>query len=148
MKSDLASVEKYQVITPSAIASTERVVRFYLLSLTLSILLWCLFSFGTGFCVAVQVFFIIIGSIIYYATHASESGFVRSKLELKAKGLDIKAPTMHTIMPWDYLTKVEIRQRNFDIIRSRTHTMLTPCAFTGVRRRFVCLDLATLFYDV
>lgn len=118
MKSDLATIEKYPVITPSAIADSEKVMRFYLLSLTTLVMLWVVFSIGTGFCVEVQAFFLVIGLVLYLAKHNAADGnnFMRSKLELKAKGLDIKAPSMYSVMPWDWLTKVEIRQRSFDII--------------------------------
>ncbi|MBZ0188952.1 MAG: serine/threonine protein kinase [Candidatus Obscuribacterales bacterium] len=44
------------------------------------------------------------------------TGFIRTVLELKAKGLDIRSTTLNAIMPWSWLTQVELRHRRFSII--------------------------------
>lgn len=40
----------------------------------------------------------------------------RSTLDLKAKGLDIKDHYLNALMPWDWLTNVEIRQKSLSFI--------------------------------
>lgn len=59
----------------------------------------------------------ILVLVVYHAIrYGSTEEFMRSKLDLKAKGLDIKDRYLNAIMPWEWLTKVEIRQRSFSII--------------------------------
>jgi hypothetical protein len=116
MKSELASVEKYPVIVPSAIANSESVFQFYVAAVTLSAILWCLFTFASGFNLGLQITYVVLAFLWHTGKSASQgANFHRSKLELKAKGLDIKDPMMNAVMPWDWLTKVEIRQRSFSI---------------------------------
>ncbi|MDZ4835273.1 MAG: serine/threonine-protein kinase [Candidatus Melainabacteria bacterium] len=112
----LAKDKKYPVISPSQIANPEDVILRSLMALFFSGLLWIVFSAAVNFQVVPQTIF--FGAIVLYAfaRHGPNHSFVRAKLQLKAKGLDIKSPTLKTIMPWNWLTKVEIRHRSFDFI--------------------------------
>lgn len=113
MKAELDKVEKYPVITPEGSANLEFAVLFYLVAIVISIFLWIIFSWLFGYCVEVQTI-ILCGALIFaYWLGAPAGGFVRTKLELKAKGLDIKSPRVNAIMPWDWLAKVEISQSAF-----------------------------------
>ncbi|HEY9715893.1 MAG TPA: hypothetical protein V6C69_00385, partial [Trichormus sp.] len=117
MKTELASVEKYPVIVPEANANPESVLQLCVSAVTLSAILWCLFSIASGFQLAVQMLVLLITLMVHLAKSGSrEEGLHRTVLELKAKGLDIRDPAMTKVMPWDWLAKVEIRQRRFSII--------------------------------
>lgn len=117
MKSELAEVEKYPVITPKGLTSPEAVIRLYVTALVCSVLLWLFYSMCIYYIVEIQIC-CMVGCLIYHiARHGPKSAnFERSTLELKAKGLDIKDPSLNAIMAWDWLKKVEIRQRSLSII--------------------------------
>jgi len=114
--SELATAQKYPVIKPSAIADPNVVMCSYFAAVNLTLLFWLWFSVVTGFSNEAQCFCFMAGFVFNVARYLPQHNFVRTKLELKAKGLDIRAPSMSTIMPWDWLTKVEIRHRSFSLV--------------------------------
>ncbi len=116
MKSDLAKIEKYPVITPTGLTKPETVRLVYTQSLAAAVLLWLLFSGSHAEILTLQIACLVINLVYHVARHAPSTSFIRSELDLKAKGLDIKDTYLNAIMPWDWLTKVEIRQRSFSII--------------------------------
>ena len=115
MKSDVAKADKYPVILPQSMSYPEGVVRIYVTTLVLSALLWLLYSVLANYMILGQIFCLVI-AIGYRLGGDSQGHTVHSQLDLKAKGLDIKDPYLTAIMPWDWLTKVEIRQRRFSLI--------------------------------
>lgn len=115
MKSEIKKAEKYPVIVPPATANAEVVVRYYFAALVLSVLCWMAYSWVIGFHFEIQFIGFMATLIFLLARSASEGSFVRTKLELKAKGLDINAPNMQAVMPWDWLMNVEISHRMFSL---------------------------------
>ncbi|MDZ4836868.1 MAG: serine/threonine-protein kinase [Candidatus Melainabacteria bacterium] len=75
------------------------------------------YSLLYGFALDAQIFFGVAGLVFITAKYAPRAtDVVRAKLELKAKGLDIRSSTINAIMPWGWLSKVEIRNRSFSFI--------------------------------
>ena len=105
--------EKYTVITPQSDGNLESVVHKCVGYHVLACILWLVFSALAGFRVEWQAG--IVMAIIFYHFASKEGPFVRSEIDLRAKGVDIKDPNLTAIMPWDWLTKVEIRQRSISI---------------------------------
>lgn len=113
-KSDLKKVEKYPVIVPSRMATAESIIGTYTLSLVLLISMWLIFSTWANFAAGFQFVFITILFFLVVSVRTSE--IQRAEIDLKAKGLDIKDKFFTGIMPWDWLTEFEIRQRSWSII--------------------------------
>lgn len=114
MKSELAKSEKYPVMAPKAMAAAESVGRVYIRTFVVFVLLWLSYSAFLGFA-GFQLFCLVV-MLGFQGIKHMPTEFIRSQLDLKAKGLDIKDRSLNAIMPWDWLTKVEIRQRRFSLI--------------------------------
>lgn len=113
MKVELEKLEKYPVLTPTSMESTESAGLLFVGGPVCVLLAWLLFSAMAKYLIVWQ----ILAIFVVFAHHAATSSSgISSSLDLKAKGLDIRDPSMNAIMPWDWLTKVEMRQRNFSII--------------------------------
>lgn len=113
MKVELEKLEKYPVLTPTGMESTESAGLLFVGGPVCVLLAWLLFSAMAKYLIVWQ----ILAIFVVFAHHAAtNSSGISSSLDLKAKGLDIRDPSMNAIMPWDWLTKVEMRQRNFSII--------------------------------
>jgi hypothetical protein len=115
MKSELAKAEKYPIITAKVMSSSQSAGSVYVRTLVFFSLFWLLFSGLTQFLIIAQIACVLVLVAFYVVRHGAASEFMRSELELKAKGLDIRDRSLNAIMPWDWLTKVEIRQRTFSI---------------------------------
>lgn len=115
MKSEIAKAEKYPVLSPPAKGCSEKAGSFVVRSYMILVLVWFVFSALVHFEVLIQIA-VIIGLVIFHAGTSAGSSIVGSTLELKAKGLDIQDRAMRGIIPWDWLTKVELRQRSFSFI--------------------------------
>lgn len=113
MSSKLASPEKYRVIQPQPNGNLESVVHRFVGYYVLLCIIWLIFSFLSRFPTEWQVISIVV--LLVYHFGNKESTFVRSQVDLKAKGIDITDPKLTAIMPWEWLTKVEIRQRTVSI---------------------------------
>lgn len=114
MNSQIDRTEKYPVITLAASVDPETILRLYFTAVVLLALLWLSFPFsGMTLSMFAQLFFVLTMTLYKFRRYSPAGG--RSKLGLKAKGLAIQAPYINAIMPWDWLTKVEIRQRSFSI---------------------------------
>ncbi len=116
MKSELAKVEKYPVIELKTLHCSEAAGQAYIKSFVFLALFWILFSTLAKFNLIWQLGSLMVLGLYRFIRSGNEYQFMRSKLDLKAKGLDIKDRYFKAIMPWDWLTKVEIRQRTFSII--------------------------------
>lgn len=115
MKSELAKAEKYPIITATSMASSQAAGSVYVRTLVLFALFWLLFSGLTQFLIMLQITCVFTLVVYHAIRHDAADEFMRSGLELKAKGLDIRDRSLNATMPWDWLTKVEIRQRSFSI---------------------------------
>ncbi len=112
MKPELSKVEKYPIITPRAMASAEGAGRVYLGTFGALTTIWLLFSALAALEVGWQLLSVFVLSFFHLVVNAvGDDG--RSQIDLKAKGLDIKDRYLTAIIPWDWLVKVEIRQRRF-----------------------------------
>ncbi len=68
------------------------------------------------FPLAVCIVCLFIGFLFYFFTSSNVfTSSNRSQLELKAKGLDIRDNRLDAIMPWEWLTKIEIRHRRLSL---------------------------------
>lgn len=114
MKSDLAKIEKYPVMTPQRMATAEGAGLRFLIAFGIVILAWLTFSAIAKFAIVWQIF-AIVSVFLFSNAMNNDATIVRSSLDLKAKGLDIKDRHVNTIVPWDWLAKVELRQRRFSI---------------------------------
>ncbi len=115
MKSELAKAEKYPIIESKVMASSQSAGSIYVRTLVFFSLFWFLFSGLVQFLLVPQVICVLVLVTYHAIRYGAANEFMRSGLELKAKGLDIEDRTLNAIMPWDWLTKVEIRQRSFSI---------------------------------
>lgn len=116
MKSGLSKLEKYPIITPKRMASAENAGRVFVSAYAFVALYWLIFSSLVNFGFLMQVAVLGCWSFVLFFKYASTAGIIRSVIDLKAKGLDIKDRFMIAVMPWDWLVQVEIRQRNFSLI--------------------------------
>lgn len=114
MKSELARAEKYPVITPKEMAVMESAGLSYFQTTIWIVVFWLFFSAVDDFVVIWQIGIVLALSFFHFAK--AEHSVTRSQLDLKAKGLDIKDIYVNAIMPWDWLSKVELRQRTFSLI--------------------------------
>lgn len=79
-------------------------------------LLWLVYSVSVGYQPVWQVLLALLALAWSQWKNLTTTTLNRSKLDLKAKGLDIKDRYMNALMPWDWLTNVEIRQRSLSFI--------------------------------
>lgn len=114
MKSELAKVEEYPVMTPQKMATAEGAGLRFLAAFAIIVLAWLTFSAIAKFAIVWQIF-AIVSFFLFNNAMNNDATIVRSSLDLKAKGLDIKERHINTIVPWDWLAKVEIRQRRFSV---------------------------------
>lgn len=114
MKSNELTTEKYPVLAPADLATSESIGRLFVTALLFSTLAWLIFC--TMFGLTAKAQWIVVGLLLFLDLGWKEGTYKKSELDLKAKGLDIKDRTLAAIMPWDWLTKVEIRQRTLSII--------------------------------
>ncbi len=115
MKSELAKAEKYPIIATKVMASSQSAGGICVRTLVFFALFWLLFSVLVQFLVVPQMTCVLVLVAYHAIRYGAANEFMRSGLELKAKGLDIRDRSLNAIMPWDWLTKVEIRQRSFSI---------------------------------
>jgi len=117
-KSANVAIEKYLVIRPEANADTESAYRFQLTALTVATILWLGLSAVLNLGFALVQGLLLITTFFYHMSVNSPGGksYIPTELQLKAKGLDIKSGSMNAIMPWSWLTEVELRHRGFSII--------------------------------
>ncbi len=116
MKSEISKGEKYPIIVPKPMASAEIASQQYFVLLALLVFFWLVFSTIDQFLIAEQISCVVVLVVYHAIRYGSTDEFMRSKLDLKAKGLDIRDRYLNAIMPWEWLTKVEIRQRSFSMI--------------------------------
>lgn len=114
MKSELAKSDKYPVMAPPRMATAEGAGLRFLTAFAIVILAWLTFSAIAKFEIVWQIF-AIVSVFLFSNAMNNDATIVRSSLDLKAKGLDIKDRYVKTIVPWDWLAKVELRQRRFSI---------------------------------
>lgn len=107
---------KYPVIVPSAMANSETAGPIYVTTIWTVLLLWTAYCVAVNYQPAVQVGLMFMTFLWSQWKHLSTTALNRSKLDLKAKGLDIKDRYLNALMPWDWLTNVEIRQRSLSFI--------------------------------
>jgi len=116
MKTDLAKLEKYPVISLRQMNTAEGAGRAYVMAITLATVFWLVFSLLYGGNFSWQLVALAGWGLVLLLKHASTEGeFLRSSIDLKAKGLDIQDRALRVVMPWDWLVKVELRQRDFSI---------------------------------
>lgn len=115
MKNELAKLESYPVIPKGA--DPEEIIKGFMALVLTALLFWLIFSLIQGIWIIQQTLCIVVTIIVRIAIHGHDSsGFMRSEVDLQAKGLSIKASYFNKLMPWDWLTKVEIRQRKISLI--------------------------------
>lgn len=112
---DLTKIEKYPVIVPKPLASSESAGPFYLIMVSTVLVLWMAWCFSTAFQPVWQFIMMLMILGLTQWKNLTTNSLNRSRLDLKAKGLDIKDRYLTALMPWDWLTKVEIRQRTLSI---------------------------------
>lgn len=113
MKSDGLKTDKYPVLAPASLSSSDSIGPIFIAALFFSTLAWLVLSTKLGLEPKLQ--WMLVGGLLMYNLARNDTTFPRSDLELKAKGLDIKDRRLNAIMPWDWVTKVEIRQRTLSI---------------------------------
>lgn len=117
MKSELVNSEKYPVFTPGGAVDPVALCAGYLRTLIALSIGWLLFSAVVHFAEVVQLVLVLVCAWVHLATDPKlRLHSFRSQLDLKAKGLDIRDPYLNVLMPWEMLTRVEIRQRRFNLI--------------------------------
>ncbi|CAN5315093.1 hypothetical protein BH10CYA1_BH10CYA1_54620 [soil metagenome] len=97
-------------------ASSETAGPVYVITLWTIFLLWLVYSVSVGYQPVWQVLLALLALAWSQWKNLTTTTLNRSKLDLKAKGLDIKDRYMNALMPWDWLTNVEIRQRSLSFI--------------------------------
>lgn len=113
MGSESEKQDKFPIVVPSFLATAESTIAAYIGWLMLLIGLWVYFCYRINFVSFLQ--FAITGTIMAVVLGTRSNDILRSELDLKAKGLDIRDRALDAIMPWDWLVKFEIRQRNWSI---------------------------------
>ena len=117
MKSELVNTEKYPVITAKGVSDPVALCASYLRTLILLAIGWLLACAVVHFAEVVQLILVLVCAWTHLATDPKmRLNTFRSKIDLKAKGLDIEDPYLNVLMPWEMLSKVEIRQRRFNLI--------------------------------
>jgi serine/threonine-protein kinase len=117
MKSELAKGEKYPIIEPKSMTCSQSAEQVYVRTFLFFSLSWLLFSALANFEVGWQLISVAVLAVYHKIRNGPDSQqYMRSELELKAKGLDIKDRYFTAIVPWEWLSKMEIRQRAFSFI--------------------------------
>ncbi|MBI5175782.1 MAG: serine/threonine-protein kinase [Candidatus Obscuribacter sp.] len=117
MKSELVNSDKYPVITAGGASDPVSLCAGYLRTLIALSIGWLLLCAVVHFAEVVQLVLVLVCAWVHLATDPKlRLNTFRSKVDLKAKGLDIEDPYLSAVMPWDWLTRVEIRQRRFNLI--------------------------------
>lgn len=112
MANPLIEVQKYQVITSPAMSRSLPAAFVTGSALIVAFLAWIKFCAWINYH-SVEQWVGLIVAVIFIVFQRISSSSSRTKLDLKAKGLDIKDSSMTALMPWDHLQKVELRQRSF-----------------------------------
>ncbi len=107
---------KYPIKVPGVMASSETSGPMYITALWTSLVLWIVYSMCVGYGAEWQVLLVLVAFASSQWKNLSTNSLNRSKLDLKAKGLDIKDHYLNALMPWDWLTNVEIRQKSLSFI--------------------------------
>lgn len=110
-KHELAEIEKYPVIQAQVMSNADRACDTHAVVFGLSIALWILFSAVAKLELGFQFLSSLTLLVLHVAMNTSGDSFLKSTIELKAKGIDINDRNMRAVMPWDWLTNVEIKQR-------------------------------------
>ena len=113
MGSDLEKQEPFPLVVPPVMATAESAIAIYICTLMLVIILWLYFCYHINFAGLLQL--ILTLALMGIMLGSRNSAIIRSEIDLKAKGLDIRDRYLDGIMPWDWLVKFEIRQRNWSI---------------------------------
>lgn len=116
MKSDLAKLEKYPIIKPKQMASAEHAGGIYIAAYVFLAFYWIVFTAMVNYAFVMQLVALGGWALMMFFKQIATVGIIRSEIDLKAKGLDIKDRYLIAVMPWDWLVQVEIRQRKFSII--------------------------------
>ncbi len=117
MKSELLNSEKYPVMTTGGALDPVALCAGYLRTLIVLSIGWLLLCAVVHFAEVVQLVLVLVCAWVHLASDPKlRLHSFRSKLDLKAKGLDIQDPYLNDLMPWEMLTRVEIRQRRFNLI--------------------------------
>ncbi|MBK7838572.1 MAG: serine/threonine protein kinase [Candidatus Obscuribacter sp.] len=117
MKTEVKKQTQYPLLKPENIEDIDKIWSFCLIAPALSIPLGLLLTTKSELALYLEIFSLLAGAFLYLFTGGvTMDGSSRSELELKAKGLDIRDTRLDAIMPWDWLTKVEIRQRKLSLI--------------------------------
>jgi hypothetical protein len=111
-----ADAPKYPVIIPGRMCSSDTAGAVYILTLIVALSLWFTYCVILRFHPSAQVFAVIVALVFTEFQRSLMRPAFRTRLYLKAKGLDIKDRYFAAIMPWDRLAKVELRMRSFNII--------------------------------
>jgi hypothetical protein len=111
-----AKFKKYPVIVPKPLASSETAGPIYGTAVSTLLVLWLVYCVSAHFQPVWQVLLMIAIFGWSQWKNLTTTSSNRSRLDLKAKGLDIKDRYMTALMPWDWLTDVEIRQRSLSFI--------------------------------
>lgn len=116
MKTDVAKVDRYPLLKPVGVSDPISLLRAFQKALVFSVAAWMISSVMLPAAVQLQFLCLLVGAFYCLTTHplvlARE---IRSELKLRAKGLQIKDPRFSAFMYWNWLVKVEIRQRTFSI---------------------------------
>lgn len=115
-KTNLTTIDKYRVIVPKPLASSYSAGPFYVIVAAIVLILWIGWCYNVNFQPIWQfILMLMIFGLTQWKSLTTNS-LNRSRLDLKAKGLDIKDRYLTALMPWDWLTNVEIRQRTLSIV--------------------------------
>ncbi|MBX9668100.1 MAG: serine/threonine protein kinase [Candidatus Obscuribacterales bacterium] len=115
--SDLTKAEKYPVIEPTTMATAEDASFVYRSAFIAGTIIWLIVSSMADVAAWWQIAAVfalgVLQLILIVGKHTG-----RTTLELKAKGLSINIDniTPSPVVPWDWLARVEIRQRKISII--------------------------------
>lgn len=110
-KLDLAEIEKYPVIKTNTMSNADSACEVQMALFGIAVGLWTIFSTFTNLLINFQFFSVLALFGLHVLMNSSGGVLIKSTLELKAKGIDINDRNMTAIMPWDWLTQVEIKQR-------------------------------------
>ncbi|MBS1954212.1 MAG: serine/threonine protein kinase [Cyanobacteria bacterium SZAS-4] len=112
---DIARIQKYPVIIPKPLASSDSAGPFYVIVASTVLILWMAYCYSADFQPVWQFTIMLMTLGLTQWKNLTTNSLNRSRLDLKAKGLDIKDHYLTALMPWDWLTNVEIRQRTLSI---------------------------------
>jgi hypothetical protein len=115
MKTEIKKQVQYPIIAPSLAADTEMLSILCLVGLILICLPFLFYMSAMSALMGVAPFSVVAGFFFQQLTSPSLAAGARTQLELRAKGLDITDARFSAVMPWDWVTKVEIRQRKISL---------------------------------